>query len=189
MNPRLTTRSRVAGTRMKVATRFGSDLVAERVVASACEHEYLAAPPQVGVYRIDGRVPIDTPVTASWTPSASSPSEKQRPRKNQNRGGRTNLTWRPWQEERRDLLGRQRPWRRKWTVAAMKKTRPRRRRRDAGLARERGEEVFSSAREVERRRMHSRIRVRGRKECQVAKNGNLVFQTVRDEIFLFCQIF
>jgi len=31
---------------MKVATRFGSDLAAERVVASACEHEYLAAPPQ-----------------------------------------------------------------------------------------------------------------------------------------------
>jgi len=31
---------------MKVATRFGSDLAVERVVASACEHEYLAAPPQ-----------------------------------------------------------------------------------------------------------------------------------------------
>ena len=31
---------------MKVATRFGSDLAAERVVASACEHEYPAAPPQ-----------------------------------------------------------------------------------------------------------------------------------------------
>ena len=31
---------------MKVATRFGSDLAAERVVASACKHEYLAAPPQ-----------------------------------------------------------------------------------------------------------------------------------------------
>ena len=31
---------------MKVATCFGSDLAAERVVASACEHEYLAAPLQ-----------------------------------------------------------------------------------------------------------------------------------------------
>ena len=31
---------------MKVATRFGSDLAVERVVASACEHEYPAAPPQ-----------------------------------------------------------------------------------------------------------------------------------------------
>ena len=39
---------------MKVATRFGSDLVAERVVASACEHEYLAAPPQ-------GRLPHRRP--------------------------------------------------------------------------------------------------------------------------------
>ena len=39
---------------MKVATRFGSDLAAERVVASACEHEYPAAPPQ-------GRLPHRRP--------------------------------------------------------------------------------------------------------------------------------
>ena len=105
------------------------------------------------VYRIDSRVPIDTPVTASWTPSASSPSEKQRPRKKQNRGGRTNLTWRPWRGEQRDRSAGE--------AAALameldgrgheKKTRPRRR-RDAGLARERGDEVSSTAREVQRRR-------------------------------------
>ena len=39
---------------MKVATCFGSDLAAERVVASACEHEYPAAPPQ-------GRLPHRRP--------------------------------------------------------------------------------------------------------------------------------
>ena len=32
--------------RMKVATRFGSNLAAECVVDSACEHEYPAATPQ-----------------------------------------------------------------------------------------------------------------------------------------------
>ena len=40
--------------RMKVATRFGSNLAAECVVDSACEHEYPAAPPQ-------GRLPHRRP--------------------------------------------------------------------------------------------------------------------------------
>jgi len=132
--------------------------------------------------------------TASWTPSASSPSEKQRPRKKQNRGGRTNLTWRPWRGERRDRSAGEAA-----ALAMELDGRGHEKKRDqggGGTQAWRGKEATkfprprgkSSAGDAQPNTRAERCAC-GPEKCQLAKNANLVSQTVGDEIFLFCQIF